>query len=255
MNLALRDFFAEQWARYFPAAELPIVVYYTDLPSDECERAREAGRHHCVFADLARVRRGATLAFRRESVACFGGRRHLGFTRELRPDFEYFLSCGIPGRLEGERYKKTPELVRALLAALPDFRAPRAWIVFKRWDSLAAGDTPEVVVFFAVPDALAGLFTLANFDESHLDGVVAPMGSGCSSIVTHPYLEGQGPRPRAVIGLFDPSARPCVPSDVLTFAVPMAKFERMVADMGESFLSRETWARVQSRLARPPAKG
>lgn len=29
------------------------------------------------------------------------------------PNFEYFLSCGIPGKLEGERYKKTPELVRS----------------------------------------------------------------------------------------------------------------------------------------------
>jgi len=36
--------------------------------------------------------------------------------------------------------------------------------------------------------------------------------------------------------MLDVSARPCVPSDVMTFAVPMAKFTSMVADMEESFL-------------------
>jgi len=30
---------------------------------------------------------------------------------ELRD--RYFLSCGLPGTVEGERYKKSPELVRA----------------------------------------------------------------------------------------------------------------------------------------------
>ena len=35
----------------------------------------------------------------------------MGFTQELRPNFEFFLSCGIPGEMEGERYKKSQELV------------------------------------------------------------------------------------------------------------------------------------------------
>jgi hypothetical protein len=29
----------------------------------------------------------------------------IGFTQELRPNFEFFLTCGIPGEMEGERYK------------------------------------------------------------------------------------------------------------------------------------------------------
>jgi len=76
------------------------------------------------------------------------------------------------------------------------------------------------------------------------------MGSGCSSIVMHPYLQGQSPRPRAVLGLFDPSARLCAPPDALTFAVPMTKFERMLANMDESFLITETWKQMQARMAR-----
>jgi len=92
--------------------------------------------------------------------------------------------------------KKSPELVREIVKNWPAFKAPKAFIVFKRWDKLTGEDNPEVVIFFAKPDVLAGLFTLANFDESHPEGVFTPMGSGCSSIITYPYLEKDLPHPR-----------------------------------------------------------
>jgi hypothetical protein len=46
-----------------------------------------------------------------------------------------------------------------------NLRGGRCYIVFKRWDKLDEGDDPTAMVFFAVSDALSGLFTLANFDE------------------------------------------------------------------------------------------
>src|SRR5271157_5644813 len=92
-----------------------------------------------------------------------------------------------------------------------EFRAPGRFVVFKRWDKLEAADKPDVVIFFASPDVLSGLFTLASFDEADPNGVIAPFGAGCSSVVQHPYLEGKSSRPRAVIGMFDVTARPLVP--------------------------------------------
>jgi hypothetical protein len=67
------------------------------------------------------------------------------------------------------------------------------------------------------------------------------------------YTDGDGgaewaERPRAVIGMFDPSARPCVPEDVLTFAVPIKKFEKMIGYMEETFLITETWKTVRKRI-------
>jgi hypothetical protein len=56
--------------------------------------------------------------------------------------------------------------------------------------------------------------------------------------------------PRAVIGMFDVSARPSVPKDTLSFAVPMKKFETMIANMDESFLITESWRKVQRRIDR-----
>jgi hypothetical protein len=105
------------------------------------------------------------------------------------------------------------------------------------------------VIFFARPDVLSGLFTLANYDQTEPNGTFTPFGAGCGAIVHYPYHEITSDRPRAVIGMFDPSARPCVPPDVLTFAVPMTKFEMMVRYMEESFLTTETWAIVMRRIA------
>jgi len=48
--------------------------------------------------------------------------------------------------------------------------------------------------------------------------------------------------------MFDPSARPFVPNNVLTFSVPMNKFVRMIENMEESFLITDSWRRIQKRL-------
>ena len=249
MDLKLKEDFLKHWAKYFPGAELPITFYYTD-DIGGINNANPGKRPRCVVFDLENVRRGAVLALDVDQVKCGGGKRYLGFDQRLSPDFEYFLSCGIPGKLEGERYKKSPELVIEMLAKMPVFEAPAKYIVFKRWDALEAADEPAAVTFYAGMDVLSGLFTLANFEESDPNGVIAPFGSGCSTIVYYPYLEGRSPHPHAVIGLFDVSARPAVGGETLAFSVPIAKFERMVADMPESFLTTSSWKTVRERIAK-----
>ena len=247
MNITIVQTFLERWETCFPGAELPIVLSYTDqhVPSD---RASSGQGFHCFICDLASVREGATRYFNAHTLRCSGARRYLGFETGVRPGFTYFLSCGIPGEMEGERYKQSPELVERYLESQPLFEAPDRTLVAKRWDHLVEGDSPDVVVFFATPDVLSGLFTLANFDEADPQAVIAPFGSGCSSIVYHPYQELQSNRPRAVLGMFDVSARPCVPPNVLSFAVPWPKFAAMIDQMDQSFLITGSWQQVRSRL-------
>jgi len=240
--------FLEQWNKYFPNAELPLGFYYTDQPGD-ITLADPVDKHRCVICDLAKVRRGSPLAFNNKRLGCGGGRRYFGFTQDLAPRFEYFLSCGIEGQLEGERYKRTPELVKELLEILPDFEAPGKYIIFKRWDQLAADDKPIAAIFFATPDVLSGLFTLAGFDQSALEAVYTPFSAGCGSIVHYPYVEAVTGRNRPVLGMFDVSARPCVPGNVLTLTIPLAKLESMVGYMDESFLITESWNKVRKRIA------
>ncbi len=247
MDMKLKQRFLALWKKYFNNAELPITFYYTD-EGGHGELVKFGAVHRCVIGAMTRVRKGKSLAFDVDGVGCPGGKRYLGFVENLMPDFEYFLSCGIPGKLEGERYKKTPEMVNETMKGWPVFHAPGRFIVFKRWDMLDKTDNPEVVIFFAKSDVLSGLFTLASFDEVRQDMVIAPFGSGCSSIVQYPYLEKDSDHPRGVIGMFDVSARPFVPKDTLTFATPMSKFVRMIDNMEESFLITKSWAQVQKRI-------
>jgi uncharacterized protein (DUF169 family) len=198
------------------------------------------------------VREGKPLRLTSDLIGCPGGKRYCGYTDTIRPEFEYFLSYGIPGKLQGERYKKSPELVAEMMTQVPRLKAPASSIIFKRWDQLDDADDPLAVVFFATPDVVAGLFTLANYDLAEPYGVVAPFGAGCGSVVQYPYLEQQRAQPRCVLGLFDPSARPYVPANCLSFAVPMKKFEAMVGNMDESFLITPTWDEIRKRL---PAAG
>jgi hypothetical protein len=253
MDIRLRDRFAMLWAKYFDGAELPLGFYYTN--DDACrEHLRPHAAHACLIGQLALARKGKTLCVSRDSIGCFGGRRYLGFSGDAMPNFEYFLSCGIPGKVEGERYKKSPDVVRAAMANQSSYEAPAKYGVFKRWDTLEENDPVEVVIFFAVPDVLAGLFTLSNFDETDPLSVIAPFGAGCGTITLYPYLEKDRDRPRSVIGMFDISARPFVPGATVSFATPMAKFARMVGDMEESFLITGSWAKVQRRIQQGAAR-
>jgi len=246
MDNNLKNRFIDLWKKYFGGAELPIVFYYSDV--EKAEKAPILKGHRCIFADLSLVRKGRSLCFDVETIGCSGGRRYLGLTDDLMPNFEYFLSYGIPGKLEGERYKKTPELVKEFINNAATFRAPAKFVIFKRWDKISGEDSPEAVIFFARPDVLSGLFTLANYDEREPNGVIAPFAAGCGTIVQYPYLEKNSEHPRCVIGLFDVSARPYVEKDVLTFSIPLNKFEKMVGDMEESFLITKSWEKVKKRI-------
>jgi uncharacterized protein (DUF169 family) len=247
MDMAMKTRFVESWNRYFSGAELPISFYYTNA-EDAAERVPVPAAHLCMIGVLAKVRKGASLSFDVDSIGCDGGKRYTGFTQDISPMFEYFLSCGFPGKLEGERYKKSPDLVKEMLKIVPQFKAPARFIVFKRFDMLEQSDDPGAVIFFATPDVLSGLFTLANYDEAEPNGVFCPFSAGCGSIVQYPYLEKDSARPRAVIGMFDVSARPYVPKETLTFAVPMNKFVRMVHNMEESFLITRSWEKLKKRM-------
>jgi uncharacterized protein (DUF169 family) len=253
MNMEMKEKFITLWKKYFDNTELPITFYYTD-EAGHADMAKipenpTPGRR-CIIGELYQVRKGKSLCYGGEMVGCSGGKRYLGFAEGAAPNFEYFLSYGIPGKMEGERFKKTPEIVKEMGKYAPRFKAPAKFVVFKRWDMLEESDNPEVVTFFAKPDVIAGLFTLANFDEVEPNAVFTPFCAGCGSAFQYPYLEGSSERPRCVLGMFDITARPCVTENDLTFAAPMNKFARMVENMEESFLITHAWELVHKRISK-----
>ncbi len=247
MDNTLKERFIEKWENYFNGVELPIAFYYADRV-ELGDRRESKSQYRCLIGNLERVRQGYAFIYHRNTPGCAGGKRYSGYAQKLRSDFEYFLSCGIPGKVDGERYKKSPELVKEFLKGVPPFQAPGKYLVFKRWDKLRQDEEPSAVIFFATPDVISGLFTLANFDIEGLEGVIAPMGSGCASIIKYPLDQAISQVPKAVLGMFDVSARPEVPANTLTFTVPMMRFVQMIDHMDQSFLITQSWRDVKTRI-------
>lgn len=248
MDIEFSQHFIAQWSKYFTGAELPITYFYTDEP-DVGDLSASQTVDRCLIGNLKRVRQGFPFVYSAQTQGCSGGKRYSGYSQTLRPNFEYFLSCGIPGELEGERYKRTPALVEQYLIQHQPFEAPGKYLVFKRWDKLDQEDEPQAAVFFASGDVLSGLFALANYDVAEPDGVITPMGAGCASIIGYPLEQAHFEKPRCVLGMFDVSARPHVGRDELTFAIPIQRFRQLVGYMDESFLITGSWQKVRDRLA------
>jgi uncharacterized protein (DUF169 family) len=247
----MNQFSEESWKQFretLGLRESPLGIYYTnDKPEGITPREGITG---CMIGLLQNARKkGKTVYFDKSHFGCPGGAYYMGFRDLPMPNIEYFLSCGIPGEMEGERYIKTPELAKKYFGMMKPKPAPSAYCVFKPIEQFLQGAVkPEVVVFFASPDILAALFTLTNYALEKTDAVYTPFGSGCSAILTHPLREAEKDQSRAILGMFDVSARPMVEKDVLTFAMPYSVFLKLLENVSGSFLQTESWKKVLQRI-------
>jgi len=246
----MAQFSEESWSRFretLGLRESPLGIYYTnDKPEGVTPKEGISG---CMVGLLQNARKkGKTVYFDRSHFGCPGGAYYMGFFESPRPNIEYFLSCGIPGELEGERYIKTPERAREYFSKMIPRRAPATYCVFKPIDQLWEGPEPEVVAFFSPPDILSGLFTLINYAMERTDAVYAPFGSGCGTILTYPLKEAGKEQPHAILGMFDVSARPMVEKDALTIAMPYSLFLKLLENVSGSFLQTESWKKVLHRI-------
>jgi len=246
MNL----FSEESWRQFretLGLKESPLGVYYTnDKPEGITAKT---GIHMCMIGLLQNARKkGEPVYFDKEHFGCPGGAYYMGFRDMPMSNIEYFLSCGIPGQMDGERYIKTPELARKYFGIMKPRPAPSTYCVFKSIEKFQEDEKPEVVVFFASADILAGLFTLANYALESTDAVFTPFGSGCSTLLTYPLKEAEKEQPRAILGMFDVSARPMIEKDVLTFAMPYSVFLKLLENVSGSFLQTESWKKVLQRI-------
>jgi uncharacterized protein (DUF169 family) len=203
----------------------------------------------CVMGHLWRARRqGRAACFDRERFGCLGGAFYLGF---LKPQLDFiarYVSTGLPGVMEGERYLASPEDCRRFFEALDPRPAPARFCVFQPLSRFAPGREPEVVIFFARPEVITGLHMLTAFVTGDFQAVAAPFGADCSQVVTWPLKFLQQGQLKAVLGGFDPSARKFHRPDELSFAVPWELFRRLANRWPESFLTGETWAGVRKKI-------
>jgi len=255
----------------------PVALIWSDEKPEGARQFKE-GRWGCVMFLVAAAARGKTAVFDRKTFGCWGGGVGLGFGNRYK-DFPggedcfcCFLSTGNQQREEGRRaaenikhfmrdeayenfvhgegYVKTPELVRKFIECLPITDIPAKYVVLKPLSGLdPERETPKAVIFLADQDQVAALTVLANYDREGNENVIVPYAAGCQTIGIYPYREAASPKPRAVLGMTDLSARLAVKrqlkDDLMTFAVPWEMFASMESNVPGSFLQRTTWKELE----------
>lgn len=257
----------------------PIATVLSDTVPDDALRFKE-GRWGCVMWLAAAAFKGRVAAADGRTFGCLGGGTGLGFGNcyEDWPggieNFHRFLSTGNPDAgggperrpgardldAHGERYVKNPALVKAFVEALPITRIDRRYVVFLPLSQVDAdGTPPELVHFLVDPDRLSALVCLANFSGPGNDNVILPWGAGCQSLGILAMREARSPRPRAVVGNVDISARKHMNAqfgrDLLTVSIPFGMFLRMEADAPGSFLETAQWTGLLDAADRTPQPG
>jgi len=148
--------------------------------------------------------------------------------------------------IHGERYVKSPELVKEFIRNLPITDIPTEYVVLKPLKDLSPEDEkPEAVIFLGNMDQISALTILANYGRGDNENVIFPYAAGCQSIGIYAFREARSERPRSVLGLTDISARlvmkQLLKDDLMSFAVPLSLFREMEENVSGSFLERDTW--------------
>jgi uncharacterized protein (DUF169 family) len=249
--------------------EEPMGMFYTDkqpqdgispkkgtLPTAQQEERGEVdfaslfGGFSCVIGNIWLARKKKTAAyFDREHFGCLGGAFYLGFLKPQLDFIAHYISSGIPGQSEGEHYLESPDVSRAFFKTIDPRPAPARFCVFKPLSLFEEGEQPEVVIFFARAEVIAGLNQLATFVTNDVEAVSSPFGAGCTNIVSWPLRYLSQGKLKAVMGGWDPSDRKFVKPDEITFAVPAEMYKRMLTRWPESFLSTNTWSVVKKKIA------
>lgn len=241
MDLDLKEKFIKKWHTYFGNEDLPITFFFTDERVQEQEIISK--KWSCMLVKLNQVRKGRSISLSETSIGCDAALGYIGFDKVPSSVYDY-LSIGA------EKYKPTPEMIKSFVDQLEISPPQKKYLTFKRWDLLEVDDNPEVVIFFVKPDVLSGLFYLVQFDEYEVNTVITPMSTGCTSIITYPLAENRKEQPRSVLGLFEIESRAMFNENLLTLAIPMKKFEKIVNYMDETFLTTKNWQKLKKRINR-----
>ena len=234
--MELKEFIESYREAFGENAQLPLLFGYSDTAV--ADTAKIGG---CFFKGLQAAREGMPVALSAEVIGCGGGKLYTGFS-DMPERVPNFVSLT-------EKYKRTPEMVTDYVKRLEMPRATKPYLNFVRMDQAESFEGFEGVMFYATPDVLSGLCGWAFYDTNEPDAVVARFGSGCSTVVSMTVVENSQGGHRCFMGLFDPSVRPWVGKDELSFTISMSRFTEMMDTMHECFLfGSHAWEKVKSRL-------
>lgn len=231
----IQTFINNYYEAFSLKAELPIAFWYSDSLLGELKQTQG-----CLFKALPTIRQGEIISMNGNSIGCEGGKFYTGFT---------YMPEHVPNFVSlKERYKQTPEMVVEGIKGMNVQRASLRYLHFARIDRLTSFEKVEGLLFLATPDILSGLVTWAFFDNNSPEAISTPFGSGCSATITQAVNENRRGGHRAFLGFFDPSARPYVESNVLSFTIPMSRFKEMCETMRICSLDTHAWDKIKARI-------
>ena len=217
-------------------APLPLLFGYSETPVSDT--AKIGG---CFFKGLQAARAGQPVSLSADVIGCGGGKLYTGFS-DMPERVPSFVSLK-------EKYKKTPEMVVEYIKSLGMERSDKPYLNFVRIDKMKSFEGTEGVLFYATPDMLSGLCGWAFYDNNNPEAVVSLFGSGCSTVVSMTVVENRKGGGRCFLGLFDPSVRPYVGKDELSFTIPYSRFVQMKQTMKDCFLfDSHAWRKVKARI-------
>ena len=244
MDLQLKQEIIGKWRNYFPQQEMPIAVFYADdLHGAEYASKPPENPHGytCMFAQLAKVHRGGSVAFDKDNLGCWGAKDKLfggPFVEEAT----------VKLLVEIEKFKADREQVLALNNINPKAEPTGKYVIFKPVEELTEEDEPEIFCVFSQPDVTAALHSLASFDNTRIDNVIVPFGSGCEQTFKFAFHESRKENPRAVLGGMDVAMRGCIRPRQQVFSFAASMFYNMIANMDRSFLNTFVWEGLKKRL-------
>jgi hypothetical protein len=239
--------------------EMPLLALYDSDPEKAFEPLVHAAGRACCFAYYERWRRGETLVvsggdgdFDHPSRGCPGMQRAFGLCAEYPPWMANFLTEGKNGAATGEGLKATPEIAAGFLERVRPMRPAGGHVLFGPL-RLEAWEKVRSVTFFADPDRLSALMTLASFWSADPDEIAAPFSSGCGLL----WREMANlDRDRAVLGCTDIAMRRYLPPDILCLTVAPERFARMVDYPDSCFLEKKWWRELlESRRKNSGGRG
>ena len=215
----------------------PLIALYDTAPSPDFEPLVEPKDTDCCFAYFGRWVKGETLVVKKGGPGCPGGHRGLGLESTSPPFMAHFLSDGV-GAPAGEGLRASAEIAQALIDRAKMVQNKSGYVLLgplrlDKWDLVGS------VTFFVEPDVLSAVATLAGYWSPNKDVVVAPFGSGCSSLLR--ALGEYDDEDPAVLGGLDIAMRKHLPDEALTLSVSPARFAKMLTFDEMNFLNKPWW--------------